>query len=77
MCILKKITESKKRKEELQRLQESERALASELSDMRQKERARQKSMDRITLEECTRMNQVLGWTVLLESGHIKKLGRL
>ena len=74
MKLFKKRVE---RAAELQRLQESERALASELSDMRQKERARQKSMDRITLEECTRMNQVLGWTVLLESGHLKKLGRL
>lgn len=74
MKLFKKRVE---RAAELQRLQESERALASELSDMRQKERARQKSMDRITLEECNRMNQVLGWTVLLESGHIKKLGRL
>ncbi len=65
------------RKAELQRLRESERALASELADMRQIERARQKSMDRISLGECLRMNQVLGWTVMVESGHVTKLGRL
>lgn len=65
------------RKAEMERLRKSERALASELADMRQHERARQKSMDRISLGECLRMNQVLGWTVMVEAGHVTKLGRL
>lgn len=66
MGILYGIMNRKDKQAELERLREMER-----------REAKRQERMDSTTLEECERLNQVLGWTALIKAGHLEALGRL
>lgn len=66
MGIIYKIANQRDKQAELNRLRELE-----------QKEADRQERMDSTTLEECERLNQVLGWTALIKAGHLEVLGRL